>query len=856
MRNKFFYVELKKVVHGLFLISMCVSCIPLVDISIAVKPMLNSLSLIQEQGSVSATNKLVIKGNGLQYLSSVDVSGYSCNITIKASNEVSCEIQASLAPNYYDVKLTDSSKRVSVIPKAYAAGAVVIGQPTFQSLANVESYALGTAGGIFVHSSGALYVGDNVKALKWNAIPAADAVSANSVFGVPGFGALTGAQLYANHLEEYPEAMLSGAGFCQTGSQFIILDSVNHRAKIFEGEPSAWDQKPKYVLGQTSSGGQSANQGGTTSASSLSDPRGIWCNDNYIVIADAGNHRVLIWNKAIVSNAQEADVVLGQPDFTSGLANQGTPTIPSASTLYSPSAVYSDGTRLFIADTSNNRIIIHNSLALVSTHALAGKVLGQTQMDTRNSATSQARFSTPYGVTGNSSYLYISDYNNHRVLVWSLATSIDTWADGRNPDFVLGQADFTSKNSSNSLTRSLQNMNGPKALHASGTHLFLADTLNSRILVWNQLPLITNEIADFQIGQKDGSRRDMAPQSSASNTVRNARGAFKTNDNKVFVLDYNSRVLRYSSFEQNYPSADLIIGHSDFESSECITPKTGATLCNVFGFNYDKNRDQLLVPDTGNNRVLIWNSLPTSNNQVADVVVGQPDFLTSSLGTTANKLAGPRGVCQTSNYLFVSSGGGHSVLRYTLPLSTTNHSASLILGQPDFTTASSNQGGLSNSSLSFPSGLYCDDNRLIVADSGNNRVLIWNGLPTQDYEPADIVLGQDDFSTNTINFNGPSASSFYEPRYLDFDGTRLVVTDTRNNRVLLWNSLPTTNNKPADAVIGQKDFSSGKVNCGLSGTGTDIGCLSFPIQVKFFDEGRISIGDSENKRIQIIPYPR
>jgi len=33
-----------------------------------------------------------------------------------------------------------------------------------------------------------------------------------------------------------------------------------------------------------------------------------------------------------------------------------------------------------------------------------------------------------------------------------------------------------------------------------------------------------------------------------------------------------------------------------------------------------------MVADTQNNRVLIWNSIPTQNNQPADLVLGQPNL--------------------------------------------------------------------------------------------------------------------------------------------------------------------------------------------------------------------------------------
>ncbi len=46
-----------------------------------------------------------------------------------------------------------------------------------------------------------------------------------------------------------------------------------------------------------------------------------------------------------------------------------------------------------------------------------------------------------------------------------------------------------------------------------------------------------------------------------------------------------------------------------------------------------------------------------------------------------------------------------------------------------------------------PRGVWIDRERLIVCDSGNHRVLIWNEIPKRDGTPADVVLGQKDFYT-------------------------------------------------------------------------------------------------------------
>src|SRR5262249_41122572 len=58
-------------------------------------------------------------------------------------------------------------------------------------------------------------------------------------------------------------------------------------------------------------------------------------------------------------------------------------------------------------------------------------------------------------------------------------------------------------------------------------------------------------------------------------------------------------------------------------------------------------------------------------------------------------------------------------------------------------------------------GVWSDGRRLAVATG--NRVLIWNLVPTRDFEPADLVLGQSNFSSDAPNAGGPSASSLSLP---------------------------------------------------------------------------------------------
>ena len=107
-----------------------------------------------------------------------------------------------------------------------------------------------------------------------------------------------------------------------------------------------------------------------------------------------------------------------------------------------------------------------------------------------------------------------------------------------------------------------------------------------------------------------------------------------------------------------------------------------------------------------------------------------------------------------------------------------------------------------------PQGVWIQAGKLFVADTGNDRVLIWNSIPTSNFQPANVVLGQPNFTT----FGQPdltkttleaTATSLLTPVSVTSDGQRLYVTDLGNSRVLIWNTIPTRNQEPADVVLGQ-----------------------------------------------------
>ena len=77
------------------------------------------------------------------------------------------------------------------------------------------------------------------------------------------------------------------------------------------------------------------------------------------------------------------------------------------------------------------------------------------------------------------------------------------------------------------------------------------------------------------------------------------------------------------------------------------------------------------------------------------------------------------------------------------------------------------------------------DGRLYVAERENNRVLIWDALPTVDGTAADHVFGQPDMTTTSANTGGLSATSLDWPQGIFATDDVLYVPELNNNRVVI-----------------------------------------------------------------------
>lgn len=135
-----------------------------------------------------------------------------------------------------------------------------------------------------------------------------------------------------------------------------------------------------------------------------------------------------------------------------------------------------------------------------------------------------------------------------------------------------------------------------------------------------------------------------------------------------------------------------------------------------------------------------------------------------------------------------TGGGGSSASTFF----TTGQEADFMLSGLGFNQAG---GGLL---FNHPRSLATDGTRMALSDGQNNRILLWNTPPTAN-QPPDLVLGQTDFDGNEP---GTGLDRFSWPGQVSFDSEgRLIVADTYNDRLLVWNAFPTRTGQSADYAL-------------------------------------------------------
>ena len=344
----------------------------------------------------------------------------------------------------------------------------------------------------------------------------------------------------------------------------------------------------------------------------------------------------------------------------------------------------------------------------------------------------------------------------------------------------------------------------------------MTDQTNNRILGFVKGAGFTSgEAASVVLGQPDFTQSTPATTSTGVNVPGD--GIAVDPSGNVWVTDWaNNRVLEFTAPFTNGEAASVVLGQPDFTSSGAATTSTGMNAPN--GIATDKSGD-VWVADTGNNRILEFTP-PFTNGMAASVVLGQPDFTQSTPATTSTGMNGPGGVgVESPGIVWVADSGNNRILGFAKGAGFTNGmAASVVLGQPDFTHSGS---ATTSTGLNTPIDVTADRwGNVWVADTGNNRVLEFTAPFFTNGEAASVVLGQPDFTssgaaTTSTGMNGPN--------WIAFDPSgNLWLADYTNNRVLEFQLTATSTSvscSPSSLDVGSLTTCTAKV-AGSSPSGT------------------------------------
>ena len=286
-------------------------------------------------------------------------------------------------------------------------------------------------------------------------------------------------------------------------------------------------------------------------------------------------------------------------------------------------------------------------------------------------------------------------------------------------------------------------------------------------------------------------------------------------------------------------SAGVIIGQASATAmaataSNSVTPAAYAVAVSATG--------KLAMSCSTDNRILIWNTVPTTSGTAADLVLGQANFTATASATTAAGLNTPQGLCWHGANLWVADTGNHRVLRYTNPTAS-GQAASLVLGQTDFTSGSTRSAAANaTKGMSQPNSVYIYGSKLFVADTGHHRVIVWNSVPTATDTAGSLVLGQ----TNTTNSSsGLTGATMNNPRAMAVSKLgHLHVVDSTNNRVLRFAGIPTATGTSATFALFQANLTS-------NATGTTASTCNLPYAIAVSALGYIAVADVTNDRVLI-----
>jgi sugar lactone lactonase YvrE len=364
----------------------------------------------------------------------------------------------------------------------------------------------------------------------------------------------------------------------------------------------------------------------------------------------------------------------------------------------------------------------------------ASEVLGQNGFTTNTGAAGTDGLDAPWGSTALDSVhhrLFVSDTGNQRVLVYDLSSTNDLTSSSAS--YELGQTDFLSHISGYNANQ----MYDPTGLAYDSVNNRLFVENGEEVDVFDLANGITSGMsASYELGQPAGFGNDNCY--TTQNGVCDMYGgvSFDPVNDRLFVLDTdNYRVLVFNvnpSTITTGENADHVLGQQGFLSYSTTASQNTFAGTEYSGMAFDSTRQILFVADTYDNRVLVFNlSNGITDGMNASYVLGQNSWSSTGYGTTQNSFYYPTGLGYdpVSNTLYVDDGNENCrIMIFNLSAGiSSDMNATGVLGATDF---NSTDCGLSQTQFSdsYSDNIAVDgtNGHLYLPSYGGSRVLIYD----------------------------------------------------------------------------------------------------------------------------------
>ena len=546
-----------------------------------------------------------------------------------------------------------------------------------------------------------------------------------------------------------------------------------------------------FVIGQPGLNSRTPNQGGLSARSLLLTAGNsplisalTFSEDGSLYVADAGNHRVLRYPAGALAEGApdqpDANLVLGQLDFRSSVP------LPSSSDfrvrrdkggMREPAGVALDQAgRLFVLDALN-RVLVYRPpfnngiqadriMGVIDPSQVTAPVPAINETTIGLFVDPGRRLIPPEAIFTIGNIPFVVDTPAHRIMRFD---PYDQWpredvAFSPPAKAVIAQNAFRQESpqvNRGEADAGPQRLFSPAGAAFALNQTFVADTGNNRLLVFPNLstgpplaadvPYVAQRVLG-QVGFEFRSPNLIEGREFHFASVFGSGAAIAIDGRsappRLYVADtLNNRVLAFADARRVRPGdrADLVIGQPDFFRSVSNYPAGQINIRNENGLllpiSLAVDRDgNLWVADQGNARVLRFPA-PFSQQQRplrADLVIGQSSFTAKVTDATSRTMNAPAGLAFTQEGLLLVSDSAHNRVLLFQPPFTTGMAALKVFGQPDTT---SSQPGADNNQMNRPRHISTDtDDRLYVADQGNNRILIFDRVPVAPSNPRAVFI--------------------------------------------------------------------------------------------------------------------